>query len=352
MFSIKFILLCLLFLICHSSLRTSKKYAQVWAFCTLLSVISTVFHLDYFPGALSLIFDMSFFYCVFSVANNDKVFREVLYKTDVYLSIIMAAGILVCFCCFQVIPDIFTTMDIEDYPVHYHRVLGTVSAWGGRVVGFFNEPSYTGFYLGVHFFLIIGCGFIKKIWKVIILLLIIADFFMVLSLGAFIYMIICLILLLLVEFIHINPRIIKLGLFFGLFFAIFVLPNFNAYNLDQDIVDVQMTSSDDRQYRMVLGDKVTKEMSPLDMLVGKGIDSVANQYKIGLSDVYRKLYVEYGLVFLLFFMWFLNKMLGKNVIGYSYVLLSGLSIIIVTTPIAFLAYLSYYTQNRIKSCHK
>ena len=348
LFSIKFVLLILLLVIGFSSSKYSKKHGQVWGMCALYALLALIFHIDCYPGVLLFFFDASFFFCIFSLAYKDPVFREIIYKADIYFSIFIGVTILACYFAFQSVPGIFLSIDIGDYPVFYHWFLGTVSAWGGRVVGYFNEPSYTGFYIGIHFFLLIGAEFVKFRWRILILILFLADLLVVLSLGAFIYMSMSLIVLFVAKVLRINSRLIKTGIFAGLLFAIFILPSFNVYNMSQDIVEIESTSTDDRQYRMVLGDKVVNDMTMIDLFVGKGIDSVAKIYKIGLSDAYRKLYVEYGLLFLLFFMWFLNKMLGKNLPGYCYILLSCLSIIIVTTPIALLAYLSFYTQSSLK----
>ncbi len=348
LFSIKFVLLLFLLVIGFSKTKYSKKHGQVWGICALYALLALAFRISCYPGVLLFFFDATFFFCVFSLAYRDPVFRETIYKADIYFSIFICATILACFFAFQRVPGIFLSIDIGDYPVFYHWFLGTVSAWGGRVVGYFNEPSYTGFYIGIHFFLLIGAEFIKFRWKILFLILFLADLLVVLSLGAFIYMSVSLLVLFVVKVLRINPRLIKIGLFVGVLFAIFILPKFNVYNMNQDIVEIENTSTDDRQYRMALGDKVVNEMTIIDLFVGKGIDSVAKTYKIGLSDAYRKLCVEYGLFFLLFFMWFLNKMLGNNLPGYCYVLLSCLSIIIVTTPIALLAYLSFYTQSRLK----
>jgi len=315
---------------------------------SLFYLLSGLYNFDYFTNTIFLYFDVVYFFFVFITFWNDSWFRTYLFKIDLLLVIIIATSTILSFLVYIYNPSYFLTLEVADYPVFYNRFLGLISAWNYRTCWFFAEPSYCGFYLGLHFFIFLNHNFKKGFLKVISLVLIIGGLAVTSSLGSFIYIILSFAIYI-GEKLRINKRFLLAGLYVSLFTAIFILPQFDVYKLNQNAVDVEKSSFDDRQNRMVMAQKIRNEMTITDYFFGSGVDAVAVKFRYGISDVYNKLLCEQGILFLIFFLLFVRKLTRNHISAYSYILFSFLSVIIHATPIVLIVYLSIFHQTRLKN---
>ena len=309
-------------------------------------LLSGIYNFDYILNTIFLYFDVIFFYFVFIIFLNDSWFRTYLYKIDLLLAILIAVSTISSFFLFLYNPSFFLRLEVADYPVFYNRFLGMISAWNFRTTWYFAEPSYCGFYLGLHFFIFLNHTFKNRFFKYISLVLIIGGLAVTSSLGSIIYISLSFLMYLGVK-LGINKKFLLAGFYVSLFTAVFILPNLNVYNLNQNAVDVEKSSFDDRQSRMVMATKIQNEMSVTDYIFGIGVDAVAERYKYGISDAYNKLLCEQGILYMIFFLLFVRRFTKEHIAAYTYILLSYLSVIIYATPIVLLIYLSVLYQSKL-----
>lgn len=348
-FSLKLFVLLLLIIITFSKkCKCPKKVSTTFGAFSILFLISAVYNINFFTATLFYYFDVIYIYVVLINFINNVDYRNLLYKIDFYLVHIVAASTIISLVAYFYNPGMFLTLDVADYPVFYNRFIGMISAWNLRTCWYFAEPSYCGFYLGVHFILYLSREYESIRNKILSLLLIAGGLLVTASMGSAIYITLSIIVYIAIK-LRISKKLILSGLYISLITATVILPYFDVHSLNQDAVDMEKSSFDDRQNRMFLAIKMRQEMGPLDYVFGSGVDASAVKYSYGLSDVYNKIFVEQGLVFMVLFLLVVRKFLKEDVPTLTYVFLSYLSVIIHATPIVMVVYLATYYQSKIKN---
>ena len=323
-----------------------SKVKIVFLVVSIFYLLSGIYNFEYFTSTLFLFFDVIFFYFVLIIFLNDSWFRTYLYKINMLLAIIIAVSTISSFFVLLYKPSSFLSLDVSDYPVFYNKFLGMISAFNFRAHWYFAEPSYCGFYLGVHIFIFNNHNFKRRFFKYISLVLLIGGLAVTASLGSYIY--ISLAFLIYIGFkLGIKNKFLLAGLYLFLLIAIFILPNLDIYNINQNVVDVEKTSFNDRQYRLDLSSKMQSEMLVTDYIFGSGVDAAVKKYSYGISDAYNKLYYEQGIFYMIFFLLFVRRFTKGNIAAYTYIMLSYLSVIIYATPIVLIIYLYIFYQSKL-----
>lgn len=319
-----------------------------WAFMSIIFNIESIMPTIYF------IFDVIFFAEFLIITSVLKGIPNLIYKYEMGISVFIAISCIIGTLMFLYIPDIFIYLDdMDGYPVFYNRFLGLISIWGRRYCWFFAEPSYCGFYLGVHFMLFLNCKTLKRKYQVMAMFIILIAMFTVFSKGTILYLPAALIIYYVDKFnakIHLSRRLLSSFIYFALFYVIIILPKMDVDNISPNTqVNVsQETSFDDRQERAIMADKVLNELGG-QLIIGCGMEGVTRKFHIGISDAYRKMFVEQGLFFFVLFMIFLRKFTYDNFAVHTYICMSFLSVIIHLAPISLIIY--YVTRQQL-ICNK
>jgi hypothetical protein len=319
----------------------------VFLVVSIFYVLSGICNFEFITNTLFLFFDVIFFYLVLINFLNDLWFRTYLYRINMLLVILIAVSTISLFFVLIYDPSYFVILEVADYPVFYNRFLGMISSYNFRPHWYFAEPSYCGFYLGVNFFIFFNSDFKSIFIRYIFLSLIIVGLVVTASLGSYIYIILALLMYLGVK-LRINNILLQGSFYFLILFAIFILPQFDIYKLNQNFVDVDKTSFDDRQYRLNLSSKMYEDMSVTDYIFGSGVGAAEERYDYGISDAYNKLIYEQGTLYMILFLLFVRKFTKANIYAHTFILLSYLSVIIYATPIVLIIYLCVFYQSKLK----
>ena len=321
------------------------KVKIVFLVVSIFYLLSGIYNFDYFLNTLFLFFDVIFFYFVLINFLNDLWFRTYLYKINMLLAIFIAASTILSFFFLLYKPSSFSVLDVDDYPVFYNMFLGMISAFNFRAHWYFAEPSYCGFYLGVHLFIFNIHNFKRPFYRYFSLLLLIGGLAVTASLGSYIYISLAFLIYVGMK-LRINNNFLLAGLYVFLLITIFILPNLDIYNINQNIVDVEKTSFDDRQYRLALSSTMQSEMLVTNYIFGSGVGSAVERYNYGISDAYNKLFYEQGILYLIFFLLVVRRFTKGNTAAFTYILLSYLSVVIYATPIVLIIYLYIFYQSK------
>lgn len=316
----------------------SSKLAFILIGLFIYALVSFIFNTEYVFYTLLTIFDLLFFIVVIGILRNNVKLRFRLLAFSRSFAVFVSLMIIAAHFLYLYYPGAFShTDDFAGYHGFFNPIFGMVNDDKLRPCWYFAEPSYSGFFLGFNFLMSLKQEFKSRSNKLLTYAVLLAGIFFTSSTGAYVYLLVSLLVYLGTR-ISVSKWLVQLVLYGTIVVALFVIPKIDSYGLLTLAVERNEASFLSRQNRMDIANETKESMSFGDKLIGKGASYVTVKYEEGLSDAYNKLYVEYGLLFMFVFLWFVRKMTVRNLPLHSFVFLSFLSVVICMVPINLVCY--------------
>lgn len=337
-YTIKLLILLCLWMYSTNSYSKSANYAFFVVLGLLYVFISFLNHPERIVSLLLAVIDVTFYAIVVKIFKNSEYIRSGTLSFIHKLGLFVSVGIILAHFIYQYVPGIFSySEDIAGYHGYINVILGIINDDKMRPCWYFAEPSYSGFFLGFCFLLSLNKQYSSKKKKVANCMILLMGVIFTGSTGTYVYLCASLLVWGLTK-VNIKPALIEAALYGAIFATLVVLPKVEEYGYLSIAVQRSEASFLSRQNRLNIAKEVANDMTITDMLVGKGPEYVTVKYQEGLSDAYSKMYCEFGIVFLFFFLLHVRKIVKSNLPILTFSMLSYLSVIIFITPLVLLCY--------------
>ena len=336
-YSILGIILFALLIYCRGKFKIIRNPIALFFFLVYI-LIEFFINTDYVFYTLLSLFNILFYFVVISLVNNNLILRKKLIASLYTLSVSISILISTSYICYHLYPGLFHFVDdFAGYHGFFNPWLGIVNEDKLRPSWYFAEPSFSGFYLGLNFFLFLQKKYRSKKRKILEYCILLFGIFCTSSTGTFIYLSISLLVYFALK-IHVNKKVILIFLYGSVMVSIFVVPKLESYGLLTMAVERNQASFISRQNKMSMVDKTIDSMTLTDYIFGKGASYIVLKNGEGAADSYRKLFIEYGLLFTMVYLWYIRKLTIRNLPLYCFILLSFLSVALIFDPIIILCY--------------
>lgn len=324
---IKLILLILIIIkILPYGLTSQSRFLII--FCCLYTLMNAFLHPNSAGQSIGDLQDILF--AIFSwnlikkTRNNESFVAFLLmFSGIVAVLVVIESGV------FLLEPSLFSFKELVGYEVFHNTLLGIVSIDNLRPCWYFAEPSYCGAFLLWNIVLFRDYFFPSKKLKAVYYLFVLSAFFLTSSFGSFIAIGITFLIMVAKRVLRLNNSVVILGLFAAviLFLTVFQKQEFSDFDL------LKTHSLAARQERVEMGRELRSEMGAFDVLFGLGVNAATLKNDIGLSDAYNKMYIENGIIYLLLYLLIVYKMLKKDIIIFSAIILSLINAIVQIFPL-------------------
>lgn len=337
LFSIQCVLL--LFLLIYTNYKNFNKISLDIFFLLLYILYQIAFNYSYFQATFSeLIIICICYLLIYNLKNNKNLFNYFITRWIKLLWLIVYVALFANL-LFLFYPSVFPNSETGGYIRQEIYFLGRffTGSIGYRYSGFFNEPSYFGFFVGINALMLFS---LKQkvhnkyllITSLIVLGIISQSFIFIISMGT-----IALLYGILFAFDDKHKKIMIYALIItGLFLVYFNskgLDN-NILNLDEQVNSYSSRSSSyiNRNQRLENSLNTLKTSSLIELIMGRGYGYIVKKYQMGESSGYLNILIEYGIIGILFLFYYIYSNLKNAPFMQIFIIISLTSLTIVITP--------------------
>ncbi len=328
-----FLKLALLIIIIFRSLkhRPSSQSILLIGLCVLYTLLNFFLHPNSAGQSIGDLEDIIFAFFCWELISKSKN-RGNYVRFLLFLSFIIASLLLLETLLFLINPSLFSYGEVVGYEVFYNKVLGNVSIDNERPCWFFAEPSYCGAFLLWAIYIFRNYEFPTKKWKHFYYLIILLGFVSTASFGSFVVFGITFAILLAKKLLSLHNVTVVLCLILTISLYLTVFQSYEA--TDSSLIRTHSMAA--RQERVEMGKELRNQMGGFDLLFGMGVNAAAFKNGIGLSDAYNKMFVENGVLFLLLYLFIIYRMLKQDIIVFSSIVLSLMTVIVQIFPLTLI----------------
>lgn len=311
--------------------KLTSQSVLLIAICLLYTTINAILHPNSAGQSIADLEDILFGIFSWNLIKRSRD-KEQYANLLIIFSFVIATLLLIETLFFLIIPSLFTYTEVIGYEVFYNKILGLVSIDNLRPCWFFAEPSYCGSFLMLNMFIFRNFVFPRKKWKRIYYLVVFAGFISTASFGAIVAFGLTLGMLIAKRFLRVGNVLIIASLFIAVISYLTVFQNYES--LESELIRTHSFAA--RQERVKMGKELRESMGTTDMLIGMGVNAASFKYDVGLSDAYNKMYIENGALFLIIYLMIVYRLLKKDIIVLSALVLSLMTVIVQIFPLTLL----------------